>query len=164
MIEATSSDGRTVARSPAEWLDLLPDPASLLDSGDGRDGNPVRTARVLAREATGSSVVRWWGRYLNRVERYGPDREATLELHRDYLSCQPRDGQARRWPLEQLTAIQASSSTLQVKGRGEPLVSFRFQDDSVFLWELLLQAALRDHYRRSGQGEIVEFQPRITAR
>lgn len=163
-IEAILPDGSTLSRTPADWLAALPDPASLLDVGAGDQDDPVRTARVRARETVGSDTVRWRGRYLNRVERYGPERDAALELYADRLVYRP-DGQERRtWALDHLSAIQASSSTLQVKPRGGPLVSFRFQDDSVFLWEMLLRAALRRHYRRTGQGDIIEFQPRITAR
>lgn len=59
------------------------------------------------------------------------------------------------------TAIQASSSSIQIKARGEPVVSFRFPEDSPRFWEELLQEALRRFYRERGMGEIREFQPRI---
>lgn len=164
MIRASMPDGRVITRSPAEWLELLPDPASLLDRDAGHEDRPVRAAGVLAREALDYAVVRWRRRFLNRVERYGPARAATLELYRDRLTYRPEAEDPHRWPFDQLTAVQASSNALQIKCRARPLVSFRFPDDSVFLWEMLLHAALRDHYRRTGRGTIVEFQPRIIAR
>jgi hypothetical protein len=166
LIRALMPDGRLVERSPAEWSDRLPDPAVLLkgDGGAGED-SVVRHARVLAREVTGVMAVRGEGReFLNRVERFGPKRQGTLELGPDRLTYRPEGGGPREWPFDALTAIQASSSTLQVKARGQPLVAFRFLDDSVFLWETLLHAALRAFYRRTGRGEIIEFQPRIVAR
>jgi hypothetical protein len=166
-IQARLPDGRIIARSPAEWVDRLPDPASLLESGEGKgagEGEALRRARVAAREATGSAVVRSGGRYLNQVEQYGPQRLAALEIHPDSLVYQPEGGAARRWGMEALTAVQTSSSTLQIRVRAQPLISLRFLDDSLFLWEMLLHAALRSFYRRTGRGEIVEFQPRIVAR
>jgi hypothetical protein len=168
-IQVRLPDGRVIARSPAEWVDRLPDPAILLERADeggneGKKEDALRRARVAAREATGSTIVRSGRRYLNRVEKYGAQELATLEIHPDHLLYRPDRGNARRWPLEALTAVQTSSSTLQIRGRDQPLMSFRFLDDSLFLWELLLHAALRSFYRRTRRGEIVEFQPRIVTR
>lgn len=163
-IEARSPAGVSVTRSPAEWLDRLPDPATLLKRGAGEPGSPIHQARVVAREATESAQVRRRGRYLNTIERYGPEVEGALEVYSDCLRYRPNGAQSREWPLEALTAVQTSSRTLQLKVRGQPLVSFRFADDSVFFWELLLHAALRAFYRHSGRGEIAEFQPRIVTR
>lgn len=173
-IRARMPDGRIVERTPAEWSDLLPDPASLLEGegegGEGgRDDAPppgvVRRARVSAREVTGHRVVRdAQGAYLNRVEIYGPESQGTLETGLERLIYRPEGQPPREWRLDALTAIQASSSTLQLKVANRPLVSFRFLDDSLYLWESLLQAALTALYRRTGRGEIIEFQPRIQVR
>jgi hypothetical protein len=168
-IEARLPDGGRVTRSPAEWVDRLPDPAALVERGGGEGagqapGTAIQSARVTAREATRSAVVRRWGRYLNRIEAYGPEMEGTLELHTDRLAYRPHGADGREWPLDTLTAVQTSSRTLQVKVRGQPLVSFRFTNSSVFFWEALLHAALRAFYRQSGRGEIAEFQPRIRTR
>jgi hypothetical protein len=162
-IRANRPDGTVVDRSAAEWVDLLPPVEGLLPA---EESGPVivRTATVVAREVTGSAPVREGGRFLNRIERYDQQRDGALELLRDRIVYRPAGGRDRVWPLDTVTAIQASSRTLQIKVRDQPLVSFGFEDDSVLLWELLLQAALRDFYRRSGRGEIVEFQPRITTR
>jgi hypothetical protein len=168
-IQARMPDGATVDRTAAEWIDLLPDPATRLEAGEGgADSAPspriVRRARVVAREATGTTIVRGeGGAYLNRVEVYGPRRTGTLELGQERLIFRPEGQEPLEWPLDALSALQASSSTLQLKDRRRPLVSFRFLDDSIYLWESLIQAALRAHYRRTGRGEIVEFQPRIVS-
>lgn len=162
-IEARLPDGRTIIRKPAEWLDRLPDPATLLERGEG-EGEPLRRARVVARETTGSAPIRSGRRFLNRIEQYGPETEGTLEIQPDRLVYRPEGKPPREWPLETLTAVQTSSRTLQVNVRNQPLVSFRFSDDSLFLWELLLNAALRSFYQRTGRGEIAEFQPRIVVR
>ena len=174
-----------VDRLPA--LDsLMPRPEeAAAAAGAGEAGATVRTARVRSRQATKTDVVRGDSGYLNRIEIFDRDAPGRLELTTDALVYRPGaagsegpDGShgsdpavgpdagenveaARTWGLGQLTAVQASSRTLQIKVRDRPLVSFRFEDDSVFLWELLLQEVLRRYYRRAGRGEIAEFQPRI---
>lgn len=160
-IRRTARDGSEVLRTPAEWVDLLPELDSALRPDP--DGT-VRLARVTHRAVAGEEVIRDKGAYLNRVERFGPETEGELELREDRLVFRSRDPGAAeiRWSLERLTAVQASSKSLQIKERNRPLASFRFVDDSIFLWEQLLNEALRRLYRRSGKGEIVEFQPRIT--
>ncbi len=160
-IRCVLPDGRVLKRTAADWVDRLPDPRTLL--GSAPEG-VVRTARVRAREVEGSDVVRGEGRYLNRIERYGAEAPGTLEMTLEGLRWAPDEGEARPWPFERLTAVQASSSALQIKASGRPLVSFRFENDSIFLWEVLVDTALRDFYRRTGRGEILEFQPRIVAR
>lgn len=160
-IELVMPDGRVTSRSPADWVDRLPEPAALLERDREGEGGSIHQAQVVAREQIGSAALRSGGRYLNQVERYGPRTAATLELHRDRLVYRPDGGEARQWPLETLTAVQTSSSTLQIRIRDQPLISLRFVDASLFLWEMLLHAALRAFYRRTGRGEIAEFQPRI---
>jgi hypothetical protein len=163
-IRAIAPDGTVTARPAREWLDRLPDPASLLgtdpDAGDG----PVRSADVDIRTVVRDEVVRGEAGYLNQVEVFGEPEPGSLTLDRDRLVVTREGGTAEAWPLEELTAVQASSSSLQLKRRGRPLAAYRFHDDSVYLWEQLLHAALRDFYGRTGRGSIVEFQPRISTR
>jgi hypothetical protein len=169
-IRATHPDGRVLELPASEWLDRLPAPATLLGAGEGgsrgsgRDARPVRQARVRTRKATGEVTVRARGRFLNRIERYGTERHGTLTLTRDALLIATEGTDPETWGLERLAAIQASSRALQIRPRGQPLVSFEFVNDSIYLWESLLHAALRDFYGRTGRGEIVEFQPRIETR
>ncbi len=150
--------GETV-RSPAEWVDRLPDPGGLLQAGD-----PVRTAAVEARFMAGEEVIRVDGRYVNRIEVFGPKEPGTLELALDRLSYRGEGPGPVVWAFDGLRAVQASSRTLQVRGMPHPLASFAFPHDSSFLWELLLARALGEFYRRTGRGEIVELQPRIVTR
>jgi hypothetical protein len=162
MIRAVAPDGSVVARSPAQWLDGLPEPASLLGRVD-RD-TPVRSARVAVRSVVENRKVYGERGYLNRVEVYGDEADAALDLLRDRVRIR-WDGQGTEdWPFDALTAVQASSGALQLKRRGHPLASFRFLDDSVFLWEELVREGLRDFYGRTGRGAIREFQPRIVTR
>ena len=157
-IEARMPDGRRETRSPADWVDRLPGVDRLLEAGEGSGAaETIRTARVTARRMTGYQSVRARGRFLNRVEQLGPGFEASLHLTGDalYLS-------ETRWDLEELTAVQTSSSSLQVNSRSVPLHDFRFHDDSIYLWEVLLRRAVRTCYQARGRGSIVEFQPRIT--
>lgn len=174
-IRAVASDGSETVRSAPEWLERLPDPASLLHD------DPIRTARASIRTAIDEKKVFGAAGYLNRVEVLGEEVDGILRLERDRLVLTPEGkeqalqeaqgpaepgepGEPEVWPLETITAVQTSSKSLQVKRRHRPLVSFRFKDDAVFLWERLLRAALRDFYGRTGRGEIREFQPRIETR
>ena len=109
-------------------------------------------------------LVRHRGCFVGRVERLGSPRPGTLRLTCDALEFAPASGPVRRWPLAEISAVQASSGTLQVKPRRQPLAAFRFPEGSVRLWEELLREALRRFYRSAGRGEIMEFQPRIVAR
>lgn len=176
-IRARPPEGEEIVRRPAEWVDRLPDPASLLNAtpadrdrgeegeGEQPEGTRVRGARVVASFVVGHEVVRDEGQYLNRIEIYGDEAGGTLELWHDQAAFRAAPPEpAVLWRFDDLTAVQASSRTLQLKARGRPLASFSFVDDSSFLWERLLKAALDRHYQRTGQGEILETQPRICVR
>lgn len=164
-IVAEAANGTSRTLPAAEWADMLPpieEFAARLEPS-GADGALYRT-RVRARTATGESVIRLDSVYLNRIEQFGPPREGVLALLADRLRLDPDDGEAEEWAFDELTAVQPSSSTLQIKARRRPVVSFRFPEDSARFWEEILCATLRRYYREAGRGEIVEFQPRIVAR
>lgn len=158
-IRADRPDGSSVVRRPREWLDRLPDPAVLVQQGP--DDRPLRRAEVTARRVTGTDTIRGRDGYLNRIELWGDEEPGILELWPEALVYTTDAEDPARWPLESIVAVQASSSSLQINRRDEPLLAFRFTDDSTMLWEDLLRAALRDLYGRTGRGEILEFQPRI---
>lgn len=160
-IVARRPNGSEVVRQPADWLDRLPDLQTIVRQGDSGD-EVVRAARVRAARATGTDTVHGETGYLNRIEIWGEESPGTLQVRPDRLVFVADAARTpEEWPLDTVTAVQASSSTLQINRRGAALVSFRFLDDSIFLWEELLHAVLRDFYRRTGRGEILEFQPRV---
>ncbi|MEJ2184486.1 MAG: hypothetical protein P8Z36_00950 [Gemmatimonadota bacterium] len=159
-IEVERADGTREIASAAHWLDGLPPMDDLLAE------NPIREARATLRVAGAERVIQENGRYLNRIELFGKPQPGTLRLRPDAVTFHPdRQGSDEvTWSFEGLTAIQPSSHTLQLKGRGRPVASIRFENDSVRLWEELLMLAVRAFYRRTGRGDVVEFQPRISVR
>lgn len=166
VIEAARPDGSREALPAATWAARLAGiDLDAVAKGAGAPGSDFELReRARARFAVAETPVRHRGRYLNRIERFGPDQVGTLELADGVLVFHRDAGSDVAWPFDRITAIQPSSSTLQIKGKGMPLASFRFPDGSARLWEVLLCAALRRHYRKAGRGEIVEFQPRIVTR
>ena len=168
-IRAVDPGGVETTRSAAEWIERLPGLETLLDA------DPIRAANVRIRAVTGDKAVYGEAGYLNRAELFGDPEPGLLTLRKDRLVVarggsgeepgnEPGEASPEEWPLEALTAVQASSSSLQVKRAGKALVSFRFPDDAIYLWENLLREAVRVFYRESGRGEILEFQPRIVTR
>lgn len=121
----------------------------------------IRTSRASGRRVTGFDPIYGEHGYLNRIEIWGDPVPGRLELRSDRLVWTPDTGRPEQWPLGTLTAVQTSSRAVQLNQAGGPLVEVRFHDDSVFLWERLLHAALQDLYVRTNRGRIVEFQPRI---
>jgi hypothetical protein len=148
---AVAVEGKGIeTRSAAEWSRHLP-PVT-----------PVGSAECLLRTAESDMPVSAYGKYLGRVERFGNFHFGQLVLTDSALSFQAREGGGSfDWPLGELTSIQPSSTALQIKSRGRPVVSIKFVNSSPRLWEMRLQMALRQYY--SGR-HIMEFQPRICVR
>lgn len=160
-IVATGPDGSRTVRSVTAWLERMP-PLALPLEGDS--SAPYRRDRVEVRFAEDEHTVRAHGRFLGRIERLGPSRPGVLTLEADRLVFVDDDGDQRVWLFTALTAVQGSSSTLQIKACGERVVSFRFPQASIRLWEVLFESALRRLYQAAGRGDIIEFQPRIVTR
>ena len=167
-IQARMPDGRVQTRPSAEWAAALPpEPPPAADPDPaGRAGGERfwRRDRVLARFALGDEPIRLGGEFLGTMERLGPKRPGALTLTAEALDLRLDDGEVHRWPLEELSALQASGGTVQVRPRGQPIVSFAFPESSARLWEESIAAALRARWRGLGRGEIAEFQPRIVGR
>jgi hypothetical protein len=115
---------------------------------------------VIVRWANPPRPVRHRGRLLGWAESFGPqvigkasvDSQAfMLFLDRDVLT----------WPLEDITAVQPSSATLQIHGGAHRLVSVRFLEDSVRRWEAVLHRTIQNRVRQLGRGEVAQFHPRI---
>jgi hypothetical protein len=145
------------ARPAAEWCEALP---ALNGDDEPLDGHAtLRAAEPVERP------VQQDGELLGFIERFGPQIRGVVTLAEDAIHFQPEDGGPERsWRFADLTAVQPASSALQLKARGEPVVSLRFTSCSVRLWERRIQNALRRLFRETGRGEIVEFQPRISTR
>jgi hypothetical protein len=157
-------DPATLIRHARDWVGELPD---ITVSFGPQEAGPLAMARVTYRLAAGTRAIHHRGTFLGTIERLAAPRHGSLELHADRVRVAPAgEGEVAglEFALESLTAIQASSSTLQIKPRRTPLVAFRFPEGSARYWEEALRAALRDRYRALGLGEIIEFQPRIAVR
>ena len=121
-------------------------------------------AHVVLRESAGDKPVHALGQYLGKVEVLGEPRAAQVTLDAAMLRIAPAAGATIDIPLIDITAIQPSSHTLQIKSRGRAVLSLRFTASSPKLWEERLQHALADAYQRAGQGSVVEYQPRVCTR
>jgi hypothetical protein len=146
-----------VVKHPTEWLEILA-------RGGVIERPPSRAERVLVRLAHGSKPYRHSGIYLGEVEYFGDPLPGLLELNSEALVFTPAQGPAVTWALDELTAVQPSSTTLQLKIRHGPVVSLRFPEGSPLLWEERVRNAVQASYTRAGKGEIAEFQPRIVCR
>lgn len=150
-----ATDDGTRTHSPAELVDRLP-PVSTIPLMNGRLG-PVAALVRIARTTT---PIRDGDDFLGKVEIFGPDTSATVTLDHQTLAA----GIPERplvWPLETITSVQPSSSTLQINSRSHPLVSFRFINQSVRLWEEALHERIRHVHAAAGRGKISRFHPRI---
>lgn len=190
-IEVRLPDGRVDTRPAPEWAAALPHEPPVLGEplstavpssapgssgqprGEGTGGAGAREAatprlwrrdRVRARFAVEEEPIRLRGTFLGTMERLGPPCAGSLALTDRALELSLDDGEEHRWALEDLAALQASSHTIQVRPKREPIVSLQFPDASPRLWEESIAAALRARWRLLGLGEIAEFHPRIVAR
>ena len=148
---AVEVQGRGVeTRSAAEWSLQLP------------PVKPTGSAECLLRIAESDMPVTGYGEYLGRVEKFGKFRFGTVTLTDKALEFDARDDDFKFiCELGEITAIQPSSTALQIKARKQPVVSIKFVNSSSRLWEERLQLALRQYY--SGRN-IIEFQPRVCLR
>lgn len=145
------SRGHRETRRAGEWSALLP-PVT-----------PVGSATCSLSIAHSDEPIRSYGEYFGRFEKFGEAHIGTLSVDEDTLHF-AYDRHEMNWPLLELSAIQLSSSTLQVKAKRQPVMTIRFAQSSPRLWEERLQAAVRKAYESAGLGEVVEFQPRIVAK
>jgi hypothetical protein len=137
-------------RSAAEWTSQLP------------PVEPTGSAECLLRQAVEDIKVSGYGEYLGRVERFGEFQFGHLALSLESIRFDAREKEGSfEWPLGDLTAVQPSSTSLQLKAKRRPVISLRFVNSSSRLWEERLQLAIRQYYSTR---EVIEFQPRICLR
>ncbi|MGD8277248.1 MAG: hypothetical protein PVH00_04445 [Gemmatimonadota bacterium] len=141
-------------RSLQAWESDLPD----LDQAAERIPPP---GKAVLRTATAPRPVHFHEGLLGWAERFGPKTEATVELREDDLVIRTGAGSPEIWDLAAVTAVQPSSSSVQLRRRDGMLIALAFPDGSVRLWEARFQAAVRRAYRNRGRGEITEFHPTI---
>lgn len=155
-IVADTAAGARLEHEPAEWLRRIP--ASV------NGGPPVLgPERARVRVARAARPLRGRGELMGWIETFGPFRDGMIALAEEGLSFSG-PGLTLHWPVDRITAVQPTSSALQVKARGQPVAGIRFLEGSVRLWEDRIQAAIRALWRRTGRGEIAEFQPCIRRR
>jgi hypothetical protein len=155
---AVRKPGGEEVRSAADWLDALPD----LSLDDPHAAVPPQ--RAVVRIGRPPRPLRFRGRYIGLGERFGEKMRGRISLTGDALVFEPDGGETLRWPLDRITAVQPTSSALQIKARDMPVAAIRFLEGSVRFWEFQIQERIRVRFRTDGHGEIVEFQPRICTR
>lgn len=158
MIRCEPPNGKPDVRHPSEWLDLL-------EANWPIDQRRIdRQDRVIMRIAERSRPHYHGGVYLGQIEVFGPAVAGVLTLSKAAVSFAGDQGTGYTWPLTELTAVQPSSTSLQLKVRKGAILSFKFPDASPLLWEECIRAAVQAVYLDAGQGEIAEYQPRIICR
>ena len=158
LIRCEPPNGKPEVRHPSEWLDLLEANWPI------EQRRTERQDRVISRIAERSRPHYHGGVYLGQIEVFGPPVAGLLTLSGAALTFVADEGTSSTWPLAQLTAVQPSSTSLQLKVRKGAILSFKFPDASPLLWEERIRAALQAIYRAAGKGEIAEYQPRIICR
>jgi hypothetical protein len=153
-----STATRNEIREPIDWEPDLPPIDALPENG------LLGPEPVLTRMALAARPVRVGHRLIGWAERFSPRIPGEARLDPETLHIHIDGGSRLDWRLDEIEAIQPSSSTLQIRCR-RTLVSVRFQLSSVRRWEAVLCETLRRRYRATGRGVITEFQPGIrTAR
>lgn len=156
MITAGPPGSPPETRSVEAWEARLPD----LDLAAEQAAGP--TSAIL-RAATVPRPIRFRDGLLGWAERFGPKTPATVEIDDDLLRIRT-DGREQTWEFATVTAVQPSSSAVQLHRRNGELISLAFPEASVRLWEARLQVAVRRAYRNAGRGEITDFHPTIRTR
>ena len=151
-IVVTGQGSAPVAKQPREWVKQLPAPTL------------TGSAECHVRFATTDTPIHSFGQYFGRFESFGEPVRGTLVLNEDHVRFTSGSDLLYNVKLIDLTAIQLSSSSLQLKARRQPLLTIKFTKASPRMWDERLQMAVREAYRKAGLGDVVEFQPRVVCR
>ena len=156
-IRADFPDGRSETLAATDWLRRLPSIESRFPADNEEALGPepvgVKTLQRFRPIYEGPDLFGWAEQMSSRVQ-------ATATLTATTLILRHADREEVT-PLEQVLSIQPTSSSLQITRKDRPLVALRFQNASIRLWERVLQIRVANAYRKTGRGEIVEYQPVI---
>lgn len=156
-IEARPPGGAAQTRPAVEWLDAL-------GRIEAEATTPV-SDRVIVRVAgPHQEPVRYAGEVIGFVEQFGPRQPGSATLTDAALRLETGDGGRVDLPIDELSAIQPTSNSLQLRMRDGRLFSLRFPDTSLVRWESLLQTAVRRRWTELSRGAVTEFLPRIGCR
>jgi hypothetical protein len=153
-IRVTAVDSTEAVHSAVDWEATLP-PIDEIPAGGTLGPEAIRL-----RIGQPARPVRARGKLIGWAEDFGPIIDATMTLDADHIAIQTAAGVRHEWPLEDLTAVQPSSSALQINTR-DTLLSIRFLVGSVRRWEALLCRLIRERAHAVGRGSVTHFQPRI---
>jgi hypothetical protein len=154
-ISVTAVNQPPEVKTAVQWEAVLPPIDAIPQSG------LLGPQQVTLRFANEPRPVRYRGNLIGWAERFGKPIQARAHLDAAALTIEEAGKQRWLWPLERITAVQPSSSTLQINSTGHRLVSIRFAEDSVRRWEAVLQALIRVRHSVLGHGKITGFFPRI---
>ena len=154
-------EDRFYARSVAAWLRGLGEPEIAQPATGGVVLGPER---VIVRVASEEKQFRIAGELLGWIEVFGPKIAGELVLSTDDLHFTPANAGSGgfAWPLQTITVVQPSSSSLQV-AVGKTVASIAFPNSSLRLWSRAVTTTLRRCFAAQGL-DIIEFQPRIRMR
>jgi hypothetical protein len=152
-IQCESPNKPAVVHTAAEWLDILAEMGLAREFG--------HEARVVLRISEHQKPYYELGVYLGRIEQFGAPIEGEFSMTAETIRFVSPTGPSFEWRLDDLTAVQPSSTSLQLKIRHGPILSFKFPGGSPLLWEERIHAALQARFTATGRGNILEFQPRI---
>jgi hypothetical protein len=156
-ILATAPGKAPEARTLEGWERDLPP----IEEAAQADAGP---APAILRQAGPALPVFAGRQMLGWAERFGARIPARVSLEEGVLAIRADSLPEIRWRLEEVTAVQPSSSSVQLRRRDRQLLSLAFPEGSIRLWEVRLQDAVRKSYRDAGKGSITEFHPTIRTR
>ena len=154
-IRVERAEGQAEEKHAAEWLDLLEQRLPIEPPA------PDRRERVILKVAQGDKPHFHRGIFLGNIEQFGLPIEGWFSLTGEDIRFEPDHGPTQTWPLRELTAVQPSSTSLQLKLRKGPVLALRFPEASSLLWEERVRNAVQALYTDTGRGRIDEYQPRI---
>jgi hypothetical protein len=156
-ITAVRPGKAAVTLSSQEWLDRL-QASDFEPRGQQETTSSWRGEfRQLEREVP----VRNAGRFLGYSERLGKPIRGRITLHDDRVEFLADKGESWSWLLDDITGLQPSSSSVQIKVRRQPVFSLGIPGISRRFWEERLSEAINRRWRATGRPAIREFQPRI---